>query len=77
MFWKISLIFFFSQHYAWKGQLFHDEEQSKAMDWFLYDRDLRHERVKIVPRILVWHLRYGISQIQFSTMDFLKKPYVK
>ena len=21
--------------------------QSKSMDWFLYDRDLRHERVKI------------------------------
>ena len=20
--------------------------QSKSMDWFLYDRDLRHERVK-------------------------------
>ena len=23
--------------------------QSKSMDWFLYDRDLRHERVKAVP----------------------------
>ena len=28
--------------------LFHDggSYQSKSMDWFLYDRDLRHERVK-------------------------------
>ena len=33
-------------------KLFHDrglnhtEEQKKSMDWFLYDKNLRHERVK-------------------------------
>ena len=26
--------------------------QSKSMDWFLYDRDLRHERVNAFPLIV-------------------------
>ena len=26
------------------------------MDWFLYDSDLRHERVKTTPRILSYYL---------------------
>ena len=36
-------------------QLFHDGgsyHTSTSMDWFLYDRDLRHERMKAVDQIL-------------------------
>ena len=41
---------------AWKLELFHgggpyhietSPLQSKSVDWFLYDRDFRYERVKI------------------------------
>ena len=28
------------------GGLYHIDLQSKSMDWFLYDRGLRHEKVK-------------------------------
>ena len=35
--------------------------QSKSMDWFLYDRDLRHERVKAV---LKYQNHPSISEIE-------------
>ena len=37
--------------------------QSKSMDWFLYDRDLRHERVKLHTTVSVRSICRALSNI--------------
>ena len=34
--------------------------QSNPMDWFLYDKDLRHERVNSTYEIRVWKMYANI-----------------
>ena len=43
--------------------------QSKSMDWFLYDRHLRHERVKTQPaitcsKLTIETLEQGVKYVQ-------------
>ena len=62
---------------SWRGPLLYRNQsidlQSKSMDWFLYDNDLRHERVKIknlypfsllanMMKSLLFSCRFAISQ---------------
>ena len=58
--------------------------QSKSMDWFLHDRDLRHERVKVIyTKILMisekvfttksWLLSNIVQKVKFFNKDFFSK----
>ena len=45
-----TLIFLWGKSLSYRNQSI--DLFSKSMDWFLYDRDLRHERVKVRAAIL-------------------------
>ena len=44
------------------------------MDWFLYDRDLRHERIKACD--IAWCFRYWMVRFNnlFNVTDFFLYP---
>ena len=45
--------------------------QSKSMDWFLYDRNLRHERVKIFFQLTLVILLYSILNLLLANGPIL------
>ena len=47
--------------------------QSKSMGWFLYDRDLRHERVKYLQMVSILDVFLDISQIFKHSLNFLNR----
>ena len=49
-----TLIFLWGKSLSYRNQSI--DLFSKSMDWFLYDRDLRHERVKVRPVILQYYI---------------------
>ena len=47
----------------------------KSVDWFLYDRDLRHERVEgILPLPTIHNLKNDIQNIQIMILVFSVIP---
>ena len=44
------------------------------MDWFLYDKDLRHERVKknIICKGYLGHFRYAADNLVFQSSNGIK-----
>ena len=51
------------ESFSIKKRPFNSFMQSKSMDWFLYGRDIRHERIKGIPKAI---LAFGGS---FSSID--------
>ena len=43
------------------------------MDWFLYDRDLRHEKVKYLQMVSIPDIFLDISQIFKHSLNFLNR----
>ena len=64
---------------SWRGPLLYRNQsidlQSKSMDWFLYDNDLRHERVKMFWVGCVTVLLKIIRNTSFFS-DSVKKRFV-
>ena len=55
--YEIQLLIFLLFTLSWRRFLSYRNQfidlVCESMDWFLYDRDLRHERVKILPKFSV------------------------
>ena len=63
-----SLLFHDGDHYHYRNQSI--DLLCKSVDWFLYDNDLRHERVNINP--IQYELRKGnIHKYQFSKINII------
>ena len=72
---KICLIY---PKFLRKKTKFHDEcsleaLQCKSMDWFLYDKDLRHERVKLNSKCdLIFSCKKGRDHSQIPLLKLLQ-----
>ena len=58
---KVSIIIIFICYVvtlSWRRSLSHRNQLidllSKSMDWFLYDRDFHHERIKMITVLMFW-----------------------
>ena len=66
----------------WRMFLLHRNQsidlQSKSMDWFLYDRDLCHERVKRLNKQLknIWTWIFSYIMLTISYTNFVSIEYV-
>ena len=57
------------------GDLYHIDLQSKLLDWFLYDTDLRHEKVKTGKQVKFLIIKNVCSSswlFKMSALDYTK-----
>ena len=58
----------FSLTLSWRRSLSYKNQSSKSMDWFLYDRDIYHERVITKERDIFTTLQGTYGETFFAKM---------